>query len=598
MPARAPKGQLEDSYQRLLLNDFAGGLNTYQGAISLPSNTSPDMLNLLPLPGKLKYRGGVTPYADLTATADQAFEFYDSNGAKHFVVWEGGNVVDVVSSTAVAVESTVYTAGVKVGACTLNGVLYWSTATVPLRFWNPVTATKGAVVQTGATAPPASPYLLTYTGAIVALGVKYGTSAYQPTVMGWSVVNEPGNWSAAESQAVGPLRTSASLAFGIVLGIANTGVPPTRTFIVARSDVGLISYTGALGSLQENAINCPVGCLDGASAVFCPGADGFGDVIFLGTDGQFWKTNGINAVVASLQVQQSVQAQVTDALYNSTPYRFWAGYNEEYLYYFCNVNGFQFVYKWDIQQWTVFYGWPNGPILNTTNAQGIPTLYVASNLSSELGFFAIGIIGATDNGSPPNIYYRTAWLHAGDPELLKIWSFISLLATATGTVYQVSARGLSRGNDGSFMQSDPIILATTPINVQYPFILNQSLLDGPDVLTEGGLHGRASSPVMMRGRFACPVVWEQDSMCRGIIEEAEGGGGAIYEDLKAVAIQLTVAYYGGYMDYEVLGFQLRYMERAYRREGGNEYDMEMGVPNSNDPFVYEPLVPDDTAQSS
>jgi hypothetical protein len=94
------------------------------------------------------------------------------------------------------------------------------------------------------------------------------------------------------------------------------------------------------------------------------------------------------------------------------------------------------------------------------------------------------------------------------------------------------------------------------------------------------------------------VQWEADSICRGIIEEIEGGGGDIYEDLKAVAIQITVAYYGGAMDFEVLGFQTRYMERAYRREGGNEYDMQMGVANPNDPNVYEPLLPNDTAQSS
>ena len=600
MPARAPKGMLEDSYQRLLLNDFSGGLNTYTGAISLPSNASPDMLNVIPTPGRLRYRGGYNSYSPLTHTADQVCDFYDTAGTHHYVVWENGAIVDVYTGAEVAVTSNGYTAGQRVGCCTISGVLYWSTQTVPLQYWNPVANTHGAVVQTGATTPPCSPYLFVYAGSIVAAGVNYvpATPAdYQPTVMGWSVPNQPGNWDAASSQAVGPLIQGATLEFAIVLGVANTGVPPTRTIVVGRSDIGIIAYTGALGSLTENAVNCPVGCKDGASAVFCPGSDGFGDDIFLGTDNQFWKSNGINAVVASLDVQNLVQTQASYATAGS---RFFAGYNEEYCYYFCQVNTYQFVYKWDIAKWTVFTGWPSGPLLNTTDSNGLPALFVASNISTQLGFFQIGLDRKDDNGTPPSVYYKSPWLHAGDPELLKVWHYLALLAYNTGTTYQVTVAGLARSNDGSQMVSAPMLFGTSGV-LGTPFILNYSLLNGPDRLQAGGLStapiAPPQTPVLMRGRIACPVVWEQDSMCRGLIEEVSGGSGAIYEALNAVAIQICVAYYSDEVNFDVLGIQTRFLSRGYRREGGFEYASDMGVTNPNDPFVYNNLTPADPMQS-
>ena len=604
MAVRASKGQQEDSYQRLLLNDFAGGLNTYIGAMSLPSNASPDMLNVIPLPGRLKYRGGYSAFSALLYTADQAYQFYDTTGARHIAIWAYGNLYDVTSGAPVTVASAVYTVGQRVGVCDISGLLYWSTQTVALQYWNPVTSTAAAVVQTGANTPPSSPYLFVYTGSIVALGVNYtpGTPAdYQPTVMGWSGTNAPGSWNAASSQAVGPLIQGATLEFGIPLGIADTGVPLTRTILVGRSDRGIISYTGALGSLTENAVNCPVGVLDGASAVYCPGASAFGEVLFLGSDGQFWQTNGINCQIASLDIQNLVQTQVG---YSGSGYRFWAGYNEEDSYYFCNVGSFQFCYKWDIKKWTVFAGWPNGPIINGTNSVGAPACFVASNVSTNLGVFQLGIPQTLDNGvPPPPVYYKTPYLHAGDPELLKIWAWISLLAYNTNTTYQVTGQCLARANDGSIVQSGTLTFATAGTNGNnQPFILNQSLLNGPNVLANGTTQGQApvappQTPVMMHGRLSAPVTWEEDSMCRGIFEMAEAGGSPIQEDLYGTAVQFTIQWLSGTIDFQILGIQTRYTSRGYRREGGLQYDAEMGVSNPNDSFVYNNLTPVDPEQS-
>lgn len=582
---RAPQNEIDDSYLKILLPDFSGGLDQYIGAISLPLNKSPDMLNVVPFPGRLKYRGGYSQYCPMTATADQAGAFYDNAGIKHFPTWAGGNLVDTVSGAVVNVELGVYTAGEKVGFVILNGVLYWSTKTVPLRFWNPAAGTSGAVVQTGVSPPPASPYLFLYTNAIVALGVKYGAAAYQPTVMGWSHVNDPTNWDASDSQAVGE-RNGSALEFGIVLGIANTGVPPTRTFIVARSDRGILSYTGALNSLQENALNCPVGCRDGASAQFIPGADGFGDVIFLGTDNQFWKTNGINCVVASLNISPLLTSQAGYALSVNPDARFWSGYNERYVYYFCNIGDFQFVYKWDMDCWTLFSGWTNGPVFQSTDNSGVPALYCASNDSLRKGVNQLGLAGQADGNTPPSIYYSSPYIHAGDPELLKLWHWLALFAYNTGTIYKITARGFSRGNDGTFQQTTEINLQSAPGGATgNVFILDVSILDGPGVLVPPGSLAAASAPVMMHGRLVSEFVPEEDSMLRGIT--------GLFEELKATAVQVTVAYNGGLLDFDILGLQLRYMNRGYRREGGNEYDAEMGVPNTFDAFC----IPDDLTPS-
>lgn len=582
-----------------MLADFGGALNTFVGAMSLPVNCSPDMLNLIPFPGRLKYRGGMTSYCALLESADQAIDFYDFDEDKHFAVFANGNLYDVESGTAVLIAAAIYTAGQKVGVVQLNGVLYFSTWDLPLQEWDPTGPTIGPVTQVGPNDMNGSPYLMLYTNAIVALGVQYDAADPQPTVMGWSNINDPTSWDAANSQAVGPLSSGAYLSFGVVLGIANVGVPPTRTFVVGRSDEGLVSYTGALGSLQENAINFPVGCSAGESAVFCPGADGFGDIILLGNDGQFWKTNGINAVVVSLDIQNLVQTQFT---YAPAGTRFYAGYNAFNTYYFCNVNGYQFCYKWDIQKWSVFQGWPNGIILNATDLQGIPSLLVASNTPGKLGFFQIGIPNSDDDGVMPSIYYKTAWLNANDPELLKIWRWIALEAANNGTVYKVTGQGTPRPNDGSFMESAPLYFGTTGTQQNW-FVLNVSQLDGPDLLAPDTVSPGpvpivpASFPVMMHGLLACNFIPEEDSYLRGIMDLDEAGGGFIKEDLKATAVQFTVAYSSGTKDFDVTMIQPRFIPRGYKREGGWQYDGAMGVPNPYDPFIVNNLKPADPDQS-
>lgn len=576
----------------LKINNFDGGLNLYKGAMSLGSNESPDELNVVPFPGRLKYRGGSAEYSPQEDPADMALDFYDQDGMKHFAVWNGGNLQDMVSGAPVDVETGVYTEGERIGACVINGILYWSTWSVPLRYWDPAAPAAGAVAQTGTDPPPSSPCLMVYTNAIVALGVDFGTK--QTTVMAWSTVNDPGAWDAADAQAVGPLSATAELQFGLVLGIAEIGVTPFRTFVVARSDEGIYSYSGALGSLEEKLINCPTGCRDGASAQYLPGAENFGIIVFLGNDAQFWATNGITASPVSLQILPLLADQAGYAILANPNARFWSGYNEQFQYYFCNVSDVQFVYKWDMKCWTMFAGWPSGPVINSTDDQGVPALFVASDDQVSPRFMRIGLAGQPDNvtsvstGTIPPIYWKSAWLHGGDPELTKIWQWVAIVANNVGTVYEVSARGLARANDGSYMETEPLYLSTTPgQSAGNPFILDVSILDGPSVLQPPGVLAPPSSPVMAHGRLACPFVAETDSMLVGITD--------LFEELKAVAVQFTIAYNGGTLDYDLLALLARFEEDGYQREGGNEYEAEAGVANPHSPFIPE-LVPVDEGE--
>lgn len=588
----APQSQLDDGYKKLTINDFSAGTVSYLGQLALPLNAAAMIQNAVPFPGRLKYRGGFEQWSVLDDTADHAIAFYDNDGDRHFVVWRDGDMVDVVTGAEVVVDAASYTAGDKVGAVVLNnGILYWSTIGVPLRFWDPTGPSFGAVVQTGPQDMTGSPYLFVYTNAIVALGVTYDAAAYQPTVMGWSNVNDPTFWDASNAQAVGPLN-EATLEFGIVWGIANTGVPPTRTFIVGRSDgAGIFSYTGALGALEENVINCPVGCRDGASAQFVPGADNFGQVIFLGQDFQFWGINGINAAIISMQIFNLAEAQVNAVALTGT--RFWSGYNVKWGYYFCNAGDIQFVYKWDIKAWSTFTGVPNGPFVISTDDDGLLAMFIASSDVANLGFWRIALAGRRDritaanpDGVPPTIKYVSAFLHAGDPELVKIWAWLSLWAYATGTRYRLIVRGLIRANDGTYMESTELIFNTASLSQEQQFILDVSLLDGTDVLAGAGSLSGAASPTVMHGRLACEFTPEPDSILVGLT--------GFMETLKSGAVQIQVEHYAGVFDFDILGLQLRYLERGYRSEGGNEYDSEMGEADTFDPFV-PPLLPIDTA---
>jgi len=562
--------------------DFSGGWHVYEGAMALSSNQSPDMLNVIPFPGRLQYRGGSAIYSTLPYAADASYQFYDANEANHFVVWAGGNLYDCASGVYVLIASSVYTAGVRIGHVDLNGVLYWSTQTVPIQYWNPVAGTHGAVAQTGSSLVPCSPYLTIYTNSIIACGVNFvpsSPSSYQPTVFSWSAVNQPGNWTAANSQAVGP-NNSGHIEFATPFGIAEIGVSPFKTLIVGRADEGLYAYSGALGSLTEALINCPVGCLDNGSVQYLPSAEAFGTLIFLGTDGQFWATNGVTAYPISLPILPVLSSAIQTALQANNNLRFWSSYNEKWQYYWCDVAGTQYVYKWDLKCWTKFQGWPTGPAFNVNSGGtinfGVPTMYIASDNASQLGLFKVAQDGFNDNGSTPNVYYQTPYLHFGDLESFKEFDWFAILTYNTGTNYSVYGKSMLDA-DGSFTQSNTLLLDQPNSAMGSYFTLDVSTLDGTDVLAPATVFSVGTGiPLILHGRLSVPVTPTSPYL---------QGMTGLTERLRGVAASFVISYAGGTMDYELVGVECRYKDEGeYKRSGGPKFSAQSGV-STTSPYM-------------
>lgn len=240
---------IEDNYSRIQITDFQGGLATAIGALSLQNNQFAACRNIIPMIGRVLFRGGWDIYATIPAAADAAFRFTDQNGNQHFVVWAGGSVYDVVGGGASLVEGAIYTAGQNIGAVADDGVLYWSTGQpnpVPIRYWNPVLGTTGQLpgnlMPSGAVDPPASDFLLMVNGSIVALAPTWGSPSgpdvYQPVVFCWSNVNAPDTWIATNSQQVGS-RDGGRLEYARNFGVSDVGVSPERKLLMFRNDFGV-----------------------------------------------------------------------------------------------------------------------------------------------------------------------------------------------------------------------------------------------------------------------------------------------------------------------------------------------------------------------
>ena len=565
-------------YRSIILDDFSGGWVTMTGALALQRNQSPDMLNLIALPGRLRFRGGYQNVCALPDGADGAYPFYDSDNAKHFAVWCGGDLYDLISGTPVLVTASVYTAGSRIGRTDLNGILYWSCGQpnpVYMQYWDPVAATFGAVAASagmGHIDPPASDYLFIYLNSIMALAPTWQSpTVYQPNVFAWCGTNDPSDWQAANSQAVGA-NNGGKVVFGIPFGIANTGIVPGRTFLIGRNDQGIWAYTGAMPTLTESILNCPVGCLAGESVQYIPTSGAFGVVNFLGTDGQIWQVNGVNAVIVSGNILDTISQAVSYALQLNPNQRFYSGYNEEWQYYWVDINGTQYAYRWQTSAWMKFQGWPTGPIFSTIGFTGAPVYYTAGNGASPY-LSQIAMDHTFDNGVMPTTYYDTPYLHGGDLRLMKEFPWITIGAYDTGTLYSVKGTGNKR-LDGSHMESDESMLqAPLTTNLDNAFILGSSLLGGPNVLTTtspvvGG------NPVIMQTVLACPVT------------ETKFIPAGIKETLKANAMKLRIAYAGGTQAaYDILQIQAQFVPKGYMRGAGNQFNPTAGAPDNFDPFT-------------
>ncbi len=596
--ARPRQVPLDDCYEKIQISDYSGGLATAIGALSLASNQFPAALNVIHLPGRLLFRGGYTITASLPGPADAAYYFKDSDGDEHYAVWSDGGLYDCIAGNAVVIEAACYTAGQNIGAVADDGVLYWSTGLpvpVPIRYWNPVAGTfgqlAGNLIPAGSVNPPASDFLILYQGCIVALAPFWGsplvTDRSQPIVFCWADVNDPTTWIAANSYQVGS-NNGGRLEYGRQFGISADGITPTQTLMIFRNDEGVYAYSGALSQLHEQLLNCDVGMKDRQSAQYLPTNGEFGVVIWLGRDGQFWKTNGVNCLpISAATILPTLSTAYYSALLEDPDTRFPSGYNEQWQYYFCSVGGIQFVYRWPVDSWTLFQGWPVGPTFIAPDENGLPALFAAAHVpflatpfqldSSELGsndvlsdspsqqqvyaLTQIARIGFSDLGVMPSVYWASPVLHGGDFNLFKMFHWASITTLDTGVLYNVVGRSVRR-SDGSVMVTKTMPLQA-PLSQGAPFILGQSVLGGSDVLSDPLLAALSpGSPVSMQCRLSVPI------------PVSEWWPAGMNELLQGNAMQLIVSYGGGANAFDLLGSQIDYISRGYRRGSGTFYNPE------------------------
>lgn len=458
------KGSLEDSLRQLNLTDMSGGLVTSSGPLALSANETPDSLNVFAYQGHLLFRGGYSLFASLPSQTDGDFTYKDAGNIQHLMVWSNGNLYDCRTGVAVVVATAVYTPGQQIAHTVLNGILYWATLTVPLRQYNGTT--EQAVTNSGGAgivAPPACNFLLSYAGSLIAV-YPVPSGVPQKSSFMWCNVNDPTTWPGVSIQTVGS-NDGSICTFAILMGVipggvsSGGGVPATRQLIVGKDKGNLFMYQGALGTLTENAIPCPVGAIDANSPVYIPTQEGLGAVMFLGSDAQFWLTNGNSAIVASLEIEPTVYALTQNALILNSAQKFNATYNAQYQYYICDFGqNTQLVYKWDTKAWWLFQGWPSGPYMTAFASSGLPTVFVAAQGLGMTGLYQIGLTQTNDNGTPISAYYTTPYLHGGRFDVEKIFNKLTIAVFNVGIEYTVTATTMPRA-DGAQQVSQALVLS-------------------------------------------------------------------------------------------------------------------------------------------
>lgn len=542
----AVQSALDDAYAGVLLSDFSGGRNTEADPQDLKPNEAAECLNVKFRPGRLIGRNGyVLLISNLPAKNDGIAFFFDSGGNRRQVVWSNGSIYQVTFGIASLIAAAVYTAGNSVCHTTYAGVIYYSDGVIPLRRWNPITATEQAVPNAGGVgtiAPPAAKVLATSQGCIVAGATTVG-GFFEGDLIRWCNVNDPTTWLALSFQAVGQ-GTGGEVNSINNMGVSDQGVSPFKALFVGKSRDGVFGLQGALGSLQEFLIPASTGVLDGRTVKFMPGPDGRAYVVWLGTDREVWYTNGISADKLSANIRTELNTAILNRIQNIASPHFNAVINLiDYQYVLDVGGGLFFVYDYYGQAWTQYSGWPSGYWAEGVDVTGFPAIYVASD---SAGQFSQANFGDTDNGSMITFSWTTGFLNAGNAERLKDWDFLyATFATDSGQL-EITVTPAT-GRDGAGNPATGVI--TAPPSAGSPFVLDSSLLDGPDVLTVGA-----------QGDFN---VYQRKIRLRVPVAAYPG----ITEKLRGSSVQMNIKQSLVQGHFELFSAKLLYLNRGYKRVG-------------------------------
>jgi hypothetical protein len=368
--------------------------------------------------------------------------------------------------------------------------------------------------------------------------------------------------------------------------LGDTGISPEHKLLILRSDTGVYAYSGVIGSLQETLLNAQAGIKDSQSAQLIPITDEFVALIWLGDDGQFWKTDGTNAYPISVdQILPTLVIAYRSAIASNANPRFPSGYNKDYQYYFCTVGAVQFCWRWVTKAWFLCQGWPIGPTFKSVDQNRLPAYFVASSAAINLNPFVVnqsflggidvlanssgpqqayGIaqiaqIGLNDNGVMPAVFWTSPELHGGAWSHWKECHEIEISTLDTGVLYNVTCSASPQQNGA--IQTAKTLQLQAPNNSGFPFILNQSVLGGINVLADPIIQAlQAARPVSLQGKTAVTIPpsqwWPQgDSMA-----------------LQGNSVQVTVSYGGGTNAFDLLAMELFFYDRGTRRGNGTFYN--------------------------
>lgn len=460
------KQSLDDGMLALPVFDFTGGLNSEGDPHDLPTKSSPDCENVRFRPGRLIQRDGWIERADLPNDGDGVAFFYDGNGARRLVTWANGNMYLVNDDFSLTVIlSSAYTAGNRITWTTLNKILYWSSNEIwtnsGIRYFDPTVTTSDSpkVVSSGAVSSidtPGCKCLTSYAGSLVLANLKYvaGTLAVHSVI--WSNVNDP-------TTILGTNLFSIGQGFGGEInsiqpfGVSSVGVTPFRSLFLTKSEFGIYLLKGALApaSLEEVLINCPTGCLDGATVQYIPGSQGQGGFMaFLGYDRKVWWTDGINADELSGPIRKELAQAVSDRFSISASAKFTSIRNDTDFLYVIDIgrdgaatpSSVAYAYDWELKVWTRYRRWPTGYWTQARNSNSENVLYCVTDehlaqANSGITDGGDGTADATTGGQAIAPYWTTGWLTAGDIDLYKIWKWIYLnYRTTEGGNCTIAAR--------------------------------------------------------------------------------------------------------------------------------------------------------------
>lgn len=549
--ANAPTGVLDDVYRVLPVVDFAGGRNTEQNPLTLPLNESPDQLNgRLSEPGRYRMRGGWLLNTTANAAgADGFIHLFDIAGNRRLLEFSDGKIYEVTGGIKTLKVSGAYTAGEDVAAAAYKGLVYWSDGIATLQKYDPVAGTNATVISSGAVGsvnPPAFKCITVYIGSLV-VGAPTVGATYEPDGVRWCNVDDPTTWLGVSIQSVA-LGVGGYVNSVQNFGIADAGVSPFRALFVGKSQDGVFSYSGPLGTLVENRIQIPAGVLDGLSVKFVSASESLsGGIVFLGTDRRVWFTNGINSVEISTKIAREVSDLVLTNLASAATVRYAAVRNFADRQYVLDFgSNIQLAYHYNIQAWSRYEGWPSGLWAEAIDGTGAPAIYSASLIDGSTAFCNNGI---SDNGPAINVYWTTPYVHAGDITRWKQFDWLYVIfRTDVGQIEVTITEAITKTASGNLVSTftyfpEPVL------GGDVPFVLDSSELDSGDLFLDDA--SGVFRTYEVKERIACPVV------------AAAFGNIVANELMRAAAVQVKIGQSQKIARWELLGTQLLYLMRGH-----------------------------------